>query len=326
MPTAQTNVVQGQFVSTGNPINIDIGFIPTKFELINFTNQNSTANPGVTKKAEWNNYMPDGSAFLVQNTAGAATDQSSVITVNGFTPYDGRNGPQFGPVIAGTTITKANPAVVTAAAHGLVTGDIVRFSNNAVMKQLGGNSFVVTVTGANTFTIPLNTNTANFTAETSFNIRKLITTGMFYPGRRLITNISQANGAVISTGTNHGLTVGQQVRVRVSQAFGMTQINNQQGVITAVTPTTFTIGSINSSSYTAFAWPAASGVPFTEAFVDPVGSGPTPTTVGGLTYNQDLIDDATDNQAYFGLNLGSSVAGAVSDVIQWQAFRSDVNF
>jgi hypothetical protein len=325
MPTAQTNVVQGQFTATGNAVNIDLGFLPTKFELINFTQQNSVANPGVVKKAEWNNYMADGSAYLVKNTDGAATDQSSVVTTGGFTLYDGRNGPQYGPIITGTTITKANPAVVTAAGHGLATGDVVRFSNNVVMKQLGGNSFVVTVTGANTFTIPLNTNTANFTAETGFSIRKLITPGMFYPGRRLITNITQANGAVISTATNHGLTVGQQVRIRVGAPWGMTQINNQQGVITAVTATTFTIGSINSSAYTAFAWPAATAVPFTEAFVDPVGSGPTPTTVGGLTYYQDLIDDATDNQSFQGISLGTAVAGAASDVIQWQAFRSDVN-
>jgi hypothetical protein len=323
MGTAQGVMSQGQVTATGSVFNLNLGFLPSKLEVFNFTQANSTANPGVVKKAFWNSNLASGSAYVTKNTNSAATDESSIITTGGFSLYNGQSSVLYGPTITGTTITKANPAVCTATAHGLTTGDVVRFTNNTVMKQLGGLNFVVTVTGANTFTIPLNTNTANFTAETGFTIRKLLVGPLYYPERRTVTAISQAVGAVVSTAANHGFTVGQQVRLRVPSQFGMVEANNLQGVITAVTSTTLTIGSIDSSAFTAFAWPAATSVPFTPAQVVPVGSGPTPVTVGSVTYNADLLDDAMTNQGFQGVIFGSSVCGAASDVLQWTAWRSD---
>lgn len=325
MPTAQLEIVQNQIVATGNPLNINLGFIPTRFEVINFTNQNSTANPGVVKKSMWNQFLADGSAYVVKNTAGAATDESSLITTNGFTPYDGRASVLLGPAITGTTITKANPAVCTAASHGLVTGDVVQISNNVVMKQLGGLKFTVTVTGANTFTIPINTNVANFTAETGFVARKVLVGPLYYPSEHKIVNISAANPAVVSTSDAHGYTVGQKVRIRVPQAFGMVQMNNIVARITAVTDVTFTLGDVNSSAFTAFGFPAASSVPFVFPDVTPVGEAYVPVTFGLLTYNNNPLDDATLNQQFQGISLGTSVCGAASDVLQYIAYRTDIN-
>lgn len=319
MPTAQTNVVQGSFTSDGNARNIDLGFLPTRFQTINQTQANSTANPGVVKKSEWNSSLSAGSAYVVKNTAGAATDESSLITSNGFTQVDGRQSVLLGAAVTGTTITKANPAVCTATGHGFVTGDLVQITNNAVMKQLGGLFFTITVIDANTFSIPINTNTANFTAETSFTARKVIIGPLYSPQRRTIVGITAANPIVISTSAAHGLTVGQQVRLRIPKVFGMIQADKLQGVITAVTSTTLTIGGIDSSAFTAFAWPASSSVPLNFAQIVPIGSGP----IGNPA--QDLLDDATDNSGIQGINLGSSVCGANNDVIQWIAFRSDSN-
>jgi len=79
---------------------------------------------------------------------------------------------QYGATQLVSTITKADPAVVTASAdHGLKSGDVVIFSNiyettTTGMQQIAGMPFTVTVTGATTFTIPWNTNQSNYTAYT----------------------------------------------------------------------------------------------------------------------------------------------------------------
>lgn len=56
-------------------------------------------------------------------------------------------------VISGAS--KASPVVITATAHGLSTGDTVLINSVAGMVELNGLQHDVTVTGANTFTIPV---------------------------------------------------------------------------------------------------------------------------------------------------------------------------
>lgn len=56
-----------------------------------------------------------------------------------------------------TGVTKANPGEVTAASHGFSTGDQVYLDGIVGMTELNGRRFTVTSTGANTFTIGVNT-------------------------------------------------------------------------------------------------------------------------------------------------------------------------
>jgi hypothetical protein len=200
------------------------------------------------------------------------------------------------------------------------------------MNQLGGMIFTVTVTGANTVTIPINTNTANFTATTVTTWQKVQVGPLYYPNRLFITGITAANPMVVTTSTNHGLTTGQQVRIRVPSQFGMIQANNVQGIITAVTATTFTLGAVDSSSFTAFAWPAVTSLPFTQPMVIPIGSGPFAVTTPPF-WTTDTLLDATTNVQFQGFNIGSgllltSAAGTIgvtaSDVFAWTAWRGDV--
>ena len=58
----------------------------------------------------------------------------------------------------------ANPSVVTSIAHGLTTNDVVYFVNSNSTPTLNGSK-VVTVTGANTFTVPVNVTVAGTTGE-----------------------------------------------------------------------------------------------------------------------------------------------------------------
>lgn len=58
-----------------------------------------------------------------------------------------------GEAFAMTAATAADPVSVTATAHGLTTGDLVRMTDVSGMTELEGRTFFVTVTDANTFTL-----------------------------------------------------------------------------------------------------------------------------------------------------------------------------
>jgi len=52
--------------------------------------------------------------------------------------------------------TNANPAAITVVGHGFSTGDEVFFAGSTGMPEINGRILAVTVTGANTFTVPVN--------------------------------------------------------------------------------------------------------------------------------------------------------------------------
>lgn len=56
------------------------------------------------------------------------------------------------PVVV-SGVTQANPAAVTAVAHGYATGNTVYLDGVGGMAQINGGPYVITVTGANTFTL-----------------------------------------------------------------------------------------------------------------------------------------------------------------------------
>jgi hypothetical protein len=97
----------------------------------------------------------------------------------------------------------------------------------------------------------------------------------------------------------------------------MTEMNKLTGTITAVATNTVTVD-IESSAFTAFAFPATAAVPFTPAVMVPVGEAAEESYVN-------LLDDATTNTGYIGIQLAAgttSPAGALNDVIYWVAGKS----
>jgi hypothetical protein len=341
MPFAENFRIQGTFTAPATlpaSINLNLGFIPSGFKMWDLT-QAGVSTSAFLQYLEWQSNWTTNQGIATYITSGGTTLNQAAVTTNGISIYDGSQGFTLGPNITGTTITQANPAVATATAHGLQTGDQVIFNNLAVMKQIGGIPFTVTVTGANTFTIPINTS-GFAAAETAFTINKILVNNLYFPNTLVITGITQANPMVVTTSTNHNLKVGQQVRFRIPAVFGMQQLNvgpnnslyGLQGVISAVTSTTFTIATVNSTSFTAFVWPVVGKVPFTPAQAIPVGSGPTPITVTpALVYNDDLLVDAVTNIQFKGITIGTSILQstgtfviAASDVFAYEAWRDDV--
>lgn len=105
----------------------------------------------------------------------------------------------------------------------------------------------------------------------------------YTPQRSVISSITQANPAVVTTATPHGLTSGQVVRINIPKNFGMEPLNHGLFHITVLTQSTFSLQNsqvplvinVDSTSFPAFIIPAS---PSQSAEILPVGSGPTPVT------------------------------------------------
>ena len=76
----------------------------------------------------------------------------------------------------------------------------------------------------------------------------------FQPAMRVISAITNATMAQITTTYDHQYSDGLIVRIDVPQADGMFQINQQYGPIVVTSPTTFLIG-IDTTLYDAFVIP-----------------------------------------------------------------------
>lgn len=296
--------ITGSYTSDGNSRIIQIRSGILKFELFNYTNAASTANPGVIKRAWWQQGMPAASYVGVQNTDGAATDETVVSTTNGFTLVNTQTDAQLeAPVTIMSISTAATPVVTTTAPHGYNTGDIVRLTNTTGALQIGGNDYVITVTAPTTFTI--NQPQLSVAASAGF-ARRLRYQAPFYPRNRTLMSVSQAANAVCVTSAPHGVVVGQVITFRVPDEYGMRELNNLNGTVTAVGSTTQFTVDIDTTAFTAFAYPLAAAYPFTKAQAIPFG-------------DELILDGAYTNTEYIGIQLGTDVVGALNDVVYYEA-------
>ena len=76
------------------------------------------------------------------------------------------------------------------------------------------------------------------------------------PASRLISAITQANNAQVTTTTDHDYQTGLIIRFYVPKYYGMSELDKVQAEITVTGTDTFTVD-INTTKYTAFAVPVA---------------------------------------------------------------------
>jgi len=94
----------------------------------------------------------------------------------------------------------------------------------------------------------------------------------FQQAYRLISDITNAENALVTTTFAHQYLDGLIVRLIVPKVYGMTQANNLTGTITVASPTTFTIN-IDTRSFDVFTYPGPTPPPGTRtpSQVIPVG-------------------------------------------------------
>ena len=266
-----SRIATGTFVSTGAAKSILLPFEPNLIRMTNYSAAATPAQNGVPF-AQWNSLM--GQGFGVIEAFDAGPDLiTDVITSNGFSTFSSTSITAFGAPIQISGITKASPAVVTtASAHGYSTGDVVIFyglyqSATTGMPQIAGIPFVITVTGATTFTILWNTNQSNYTAlsgsPSGAFVKKVLYPDIYLPREAVITAVTTGATTTVTTTTNHNFVVGQEIAFHIPSQYGITQLNTLPnsvipgnpvyGVVQSLTSNTVFVCNLVSTGYTAYA-------------------------------------------------------------------------
>lgn len=321
-----TIIQQGRFTATGSAVTLQLRADTDWVKIYNTTQAGASQTTAVAVKHMWRRGFPqDAKWSTFKSNAANAANLEQYLTSNGFTLVDSsvQTVGLLNATITGVTAASI-PVVQTSVTTNLSVGDVVRIINVAGAAQIGGMDFTVgynTLTSQN-FSLDY---MAQIVAGTTGSWRKINYDPLFYPRRRFITKITQATQAVVTMSVTHGYQVGQEIRLVVPAAFGMVEMNGLQASIVAINTTT-TSGNtitldIDSSAFTAFAFPLTAAVPFTYAEVTPIGE----NTATALSFGVDILSDATINTGYIGIKMAGGTnnpAGAASDVVYWESGKS----
>lgn len=312
-------VTQGSFTSTGVNKIIKVRSGIDWFKVYNFS-QSAAQNNGYGFEFYWQKGMGT-TAVMRYHPAGdhtvAINNATSAVNIIDSSNY--KLGAEYS-VTAGTDATQ--PVYSTGTTTNLTTGSIVRLRGTD-HTNLNGKDFSIDNVNASTSFRLANElattpgDTAGATGYYRMVAPNIEVYQLFHPSHREIADISQATSAVITTLVDHGYSVGQKVRFKIPDDFGMTELNGLSGTITAVSTSTFTVN-IDSTGFTAFSFPTAAdytAAPISPALVTPYGQAANIDYATGL-------DDRVYNQGFTGivLNAGTALpAGSNGDVIYWQA-------
>lgn len=314
---AYDSIVQtGSFTADGNNKTLKIRSDVDKIVIENIT-QWAATNNGYGVRYTW--YRDMGTTGLMEYHPAADHTLAVNTTASAFEIIDSSDYTlgAWVSVTAGTNVV--GPVYSTADTSGLADGCIVRIKSTN-HDNLNGIDFSIDSLVTNTsFALANDLATAPGRVAGANGYYRLVapdieTYNLFAPSYRYITNITQAASAVVTTSVDHGYAIGQRIKFKVPSGYGMTELNNQAGVISAVTTSTFTVD-IDTSGYTAFAFPTYDDVPFDYALATPAGDGKTATTAPGKVYNQ----------GYIGLILTGGTTGPAgnnADVIRWTAYKA----
>jgi len=309
-------VASGSFTSAGAAKQIALRSDFDFFETENHTQAATTQTTGRGIEFSWRKGYASDSAKMISKEDSASTVTHEVVTSGGFTRVDQSvQAPEAAKATSGTDIAKAT-SVVTSTAHGYSVGDRVRMYGTTAMLQIAGMEFTITaVPDANSFTLGY-IDMSGFAADATAGFsRRIPNNPLYVPTKNYITGITAATSAVVTLSVTHNLAVNDKVRLHVPAVFGMTQANNIVGTVSAVSTAnnTVTLSDVDSSAFTAFAFPASASVPFTHAHLVPFGD-----VANG-------VEQALDNQAQIVMNLAAgadSPAGLTNDIIYWRAWKA----
>ena len=313
-----TILQQGRFTSTGVTKLLSIRSDVDWIKVMNLTTT-AAAGAGTGISFYWQRGMVNGTAIEESKTVVTGASVKTVVATGGISLTNTTVIQTLAPV-AITSISNAAPGVVaTGSTAGLVNGDVIRLSSVVGGKQLEAIDYTVgNVINNTSFTLANMPAIVAAAAPGAAAVYKKVTYDSYwYPRYRYVCAITQAQFAVVTTTVDHGYTVGQELRMTVPAAFGMQEMNNLQVIVTAVTASTFTTN-IDSTGFTAFAFPLSAIAPFSPAMVTTIGE-------AAVVPYESLMDDATINTGVLGVTLAAGVdspAGINADVIYWVAGKS----
>lgn len=341
-----TILTQGSFVSTGVGVKVNVPSSADYFVTYNLTQLATTQATGRGFKFEWlgNGLTAADNAieWLKTNSTNAAN--ITQVTSGGFTYVNVSPVVEAQAANAITAITQANPAVVSQT-NTYSNGDILRLYNTTGMLQIGGMDFQISSVSGSGYTLlglPAVSGNGFAAAGTAGNTRRISKMAAVEPQFLYITNISQATNAVVSTSVDPSAyyVVGMKVHFSVPSSFGMTQINQLTGTIKAINAVSasasigaynFTVD-IDSSAFTAFAFPASTLSPVAPLFATVASAGQSTkfNPVTGVQTGYDFTKApfrTGEFTPYMYLAAGAqSPAGSAADVIAWQAIKAEATF
>lgn len=188
----------GYFTSAGTAVNLELGFVPDKVEIVNYTKTVAAPASGVCYSLWINGVVPSANALIDTYTAGAPV--RSLLAANGVTPVS-TGGSWTATQATISNASAANPCVITANSHGFSTGDTVTISGVVGMVQLNTNRYIIVRVDANSFSLkdlygnPLDSSA--YSAYVSGGIANKISTNATPPGNQYDTGYA---GVTLGTG------------------------------------------------------------------------------------------------------------------------------
>lgn len=327
-----TILAGGSFTSSGAGQKVLLPSSADYFKTWNIT-QLAATNPNTVTNGQW-----FGSKFGFGASAagsGIKTVKTTAMLDSAFSAGTGFTYVNTAPVVeaqsanAITGITAASPAVVSQT-NTYSDGDILQFYGTTGMLQISGMNFQISSSSGAAYTL-IGLRAAGFAAPgTAGYTRRISKYAAVDPQFLYVTEITQATQAVVRTSVDPTsyYVVGMKVHFSVPYSFGMTQINQLTGTIVAMSAANYTMTvDIDSSAFTAFAFPASTSSPTAPLFatISPAGAATKkdPTTLVETGYNFQYQAFRTGEfTPYIYLSGGAqSPAGAASDVINWMAYK-----
>lgn len=333
-----TIVTGGSFTSTGIGVKIPMPSSIDYVKTTNITQMATSAGGNKCVAAEW--FGPkfgvgasaanDGLRWRKNGSHSILIDAFSTATAtDGFTYVTQVPYIEAQSANAITSITAASPAVVTQT-NTYSEGDILQFYDTTGMLQIAGMNFQISsVSGAGYSLIGLRG--AGFAAAATAGYTRRISKMLAVDPQYLyVTEITQATQAVVRTSVDPSLyyVVGMKVHFNVPYSFGMYQMNQLTGTIVSLSSANYTMTvDIDSSAFSAFAFPASTSSPTAALFatVAPAGASTKfdPVTQVQTGYDSQFQPFRTGQfTPYLFMGAGLlSPAGSTSDVIDWVAYK-----
>lgn len=337
-----TIVTQGTFTQPATAVGqiIPLPSGADYMKVINLT-QMAAASPTACVAGEWFGggltAVNDGLRWRKSGSSAILIDKFSNSTAtNGFTYVT--SFPQPEAALTGTTITQANGAVASVT-NTYSEGDTVVIYNAVGMEQISGMTFTISSVTGSQFTL-LGLDSSGFAAPaTAFTVRRVNKFTPVEPSFLYVTKVTQAVQAQVTVSQANSVYLGQKLEFTIPGSFGMVQLNNFNqpqslpAVVTAIVDAYNFKININTTNFTAFAFPASSGSPTTQLFatVAPAGQSTQFNPITGVQTGYNFTNIPFHSGVfvpymYLGVSAAgasTSVAGGNNDVMVWQAYKME---